>query len=70
VAWRLKIAPLAIDLNVVANLNNQEMITTASTGVIYWEGSVSASGTAAQQSVKADGYVELTGYAEALRDPL
>jgi predicted secreted hydrolase len=70
VAWRLNIAPLAIELNVAANFTDQEMVTTASTGVIYWEGSVSASGTVAKQSVKADGYVELTGYAGALRDPL
>ena len=70
VAWRLNIAPLAIELNVAANLADQEMVTTASTGIIYWEGSVSASGTVARQPVKADGYVEMTGYAEALRGPL
>jgi predicted secreted hydrolase len=70
VAWRLNIAPLAIELNVAADLNDQEMVTTASTGVIYWEGSVAASGTAAKRPVKANGYAELTGYAEALRDPL
>lgn len=70
VAWRLNIKPLAIELALAANLSNQEMVTTASTGVTYWEGSVSASGTAGKRSVKADGYAELTGYAEALRDPL
>jgi predicted secreted hydrolase len=46
------------------------MVTTASTGIIYWEGSVAATGTAAKKPLKADGYAELTGYAEALRDPL
>jgi predicted secreted hydrolase len=70
VAWRLKIEPLAIELNVAASLTDQEMVTTASTGIIYWEGSVAASGTVANQPVKAEGYAELTGYAEALRDPL
>lgn len=70
VAWRLNIDPLAIELSIAANLFDQEMATAKSTGVIYWEGSVSASGTAGQQPVKADGYVELTGYAEGLRDRL
>ncbi|MGD9172532.1 MAG: lipocalin-like domain-containing protein [Desulfobacterales bacterium] len=70
VAWRLNIAPLAIELNIAANLLDQEMVTTASTGIIYWEGSVAATGTAAKKPLKADGYAELTGYAEALRDPL
>jgi predicted secreted hydrolase len=69
-AWRLNIAPLDIELNVAANLLDQEMVTAESTDVIYWEGSVSASGTAGRQPVKADGYVELTGYAEGLRDRL
>ena len=70
VAWHLTIDPLAIELNVAASLTDQEMVTTASTGVIYWEGSVTASGTAAKQPVAAEGYAELTGYAGALRDPL
>lgn len=70
VAWRVNIAPLALKVTIEANLTDQEMVTSASTGVTYWEGSVSASGSIAKQPVKASGYVELTGYAEALRAPL
>ncbi len=70
VAWHLNILPLAIELTIVANLNDQEMVTAATTGVTYWEGSVSATGTLAEQPVRADGYVELTGYAKAFRAPL
>ena len=70
VAWRINILPLAMEVMIEANLNDQEMVTSASTGVTYWEGSVSASGAIAKQPVKASGYVELTGYAEALRAPL
>ena len=70
VAWRLIILPLAIELTIVANLTDQEMVTVASTGVTYWEGSVSATGSVAEQPVRADGYVELTGYAKAFRAPL
>jgi predicted secreted hydrolase len=67
VAWQLNILPSRIELSVIANLSDQEMLKVASTGVIYWEGSVSASGTVAKEPVKAEGYVELTGYAKAVR---
>ncbi len=70
VAWRLTILPLAIELSIVANFTDQEMRTAASTGVIYWEGSVSATGSVGERPVKADGYVELTGYATDYRAPL
>jgi len=70
VAWHLNIVPLAIELNVAANLADQEMVTTASTGVTYWEGSVSATGMAAGQPLKAEGYVELTGYDKAFSAPM
>jgi predicted secreted hydrolase len=66
VAWRIDVLPLELELNVSANLADQEMLTAASTGVTYWEGSVSANGTVARQPVQAEGYVELTGYAEAI----
>ena len=70
VAWRVNVLPLDIEVVIDANLTDQEMVTSASTGVTYWEGSVSASGSIANQPVQASGYVELTGYAEALRAPL
>jgi predicted secreted hydrolase len=68
--WRLTIIPLSIQLGIDANLSDQEMQTPASTGVTYWEGSVSISGSAAKHSVKGMGYVELTGYAEPFRAPM
>ena len=68
--WQLTIFPLSIQLNVDANLSDQEMQTSASTGVTYWEGSVSASGSAAKNSVSGTGYVELTGYAQPFSAPM
>ncbi len=44
-------------------LRDQELVTTNSTGVAYWEGAVSIQGTAAGQAATGEGYVELTGYA-------
>ena len=68
--WRMQIKPLALDVRIASNLPDQEMRTLNSTGVTYWEGSVSIEGTRFKQSVKGEGYVELTGYAEAFDSPL
>jgi predicted secreted hydrolase len=62
VRWRVAVFPLAIQLTVAANMPDQEMQTPASTGVTYWEGSVAANGSVADQTVQGRGYVELTGY--------
>ncbi len=68
--WRLQIFPSLLDLTIVPNLADQEMQTSGSTGVIYWEGSVSVKGTRAGQPVAGQGYVELTGYARPFDAPL
>ncbi len=68
--WRLQIFPHSLALTIVSNLANQEMQTFESTGVTYWEGSVSISGTIENHAVKGKGYVELTGYAADFEAPL
>ena len=68
--WRMQIAPFQIDVELSSNLPDQEMRTLDSTGVTYWEGSVSVEGTKDKLPVKGDGYVELTGYAAAFDAPL
>jgi len=70
VEWRLTIPSLDTELQVEANLAAQEMRTTASTGVTYWEGSVSVAGTTGGRLTAGSGYVELTGYAEPFDRPL
>ena len=62
--WRMQIFPYALDLNILPNISDQEMRTSKSTDVIYWEGSVSISGTNTGQPIVGQGYVELTGYAK------
>ena len=68
--WRLVVFPVSLELIITPNLTDQEMLTSASTGVTYWEGSVSANGTAGKQPIKGVGYVELTGYANAFNAPM
>jgi len=70
VAWRIQVLPLDLELNIAANLADQEMLTAVSTGVTYWEGSVSGNGTVVTKRVQAEGYVELTGYADAIDAPM
>jgi predicted secreted hydrolase len=68
--WRIKIASLLFDLDVVPNLANQEMRTPETTNVSYWEGSVSVTGTKNSKPVKGHGYVELTGYTKPFDAPM
>ena len=68
--WRLKILPYALDLTISSNLLDQEMQSLKSTGVTYWEGSVSVRGTKSGRPIKGQGYVELTGYAKPFDAPM
>jgi predicted secreted hydrolase len=63
--WRLRTPSPAMDLMISPNLADQEMRTQKSTGVTYWEGSVSVRGIKKGRQINGHGYVELTGYAEA-----
>ncbi|MBN2719500.1 MAG: carotenoid 1,2-hydratase, partial [Proteobacteria bacterium] len=47
-------------------LDNQEMLTDETGGIIYWEGAVSLAGQSGEREVSGGGYVELTGYAGSL----
>jgi predicted secreted hydrolase len=61
IRWRLRVPAHDIDVEVRALLATSELDGTATTGVIYWEGPVEASG-----SQRGAGYVEMTGYAGTL----
>ena len=57
--WRIRIASLAVSLEVAPLLPDQELDTRPR----YWEGAVSVTGTGAARSLGGRGYVELVGYA-------
>ncbi|MFU8855506.1 MAG: lipocalin-like domain-containing protein [Deferrisomatales bacterium] len=59
--WRL-VAP-GVELVFGALIPDQELDTSGSTGVVYWEGAVWGEGTSGGRPVTCEGYVELTGYA-------
>jgi predicted secreted hydrolase len=62
--WRLIIPSKQISLDLVPRMAEQELSTTRSTQVTYWEGAIQATGTAQGQPIHGHGYMELTGYAE------
>jgi predicted secreted hydrolase len=62
--WRMRIRTPDIALEIVPLLDDQELRTSRSTQVTYWEGAMSVSGTFAGRAVSGQGYLELTGYAE------
>jgi predicted secreted hydrolase len=65
--WDITVGPIAAALRVRVLMDDQELVTTRSTGIAYWEGAVEVEGTWRGQSVLGRGYVELTGYREDFR---
>lgn len=61
--WRLRVPATGVLLELAPLVPDQELRTGRSTGVTYWEGAVSGSGTAGGAPVAVEGYAELTGYA-------
>lgn len=64
--WRIAIPSLDVRLDIVPVLADQELRTTSSAQVTYWEGAVSVSGTKQGRPIQGQGYAELTGYAERI----
>jgi predicted secreted hydrolase len=63
IAWTIDLPRYGLRLSVKAAFDNQELRTTESTGVTYWEGSVNVEGTADDKKIGGRGYLEMTGYA-------
>ncbi len=61
--WAIALPQWGLDLQGQAQLADQELNTATAT---YWEGAVAFSGQIHTQPVTAQGYVELTGYADRL----
>ncbi len=67
--WSISIPKLRITLSLRPLLENQELVTRASTQVTYWEGAVDVEGSFDSVAVSGEGYVEMTGYDGAFRAP-
>ena len=64
VQWHVSIPRLGIDVDVATPLPTQELANTV--GPSYWEGAIDVTGHHAASSLHGVGYLEMTGYGEAL----
>ncbi len=62
VRWRIRIPGLGAELEVEPLMDDQELVTTSSTGVVYWEGAIRVTGRWRGGEAKGSGYLEMTGY--------
>jgi predicted secreted hydrolase len=70
--WNVKVKAEgmpALDLNVKPALADQELDTSRTTGLTYWEGACTVVGTKDNQPLTGQAYVELTGYARSQTTP-
>jgi predicted secreted hydrolase len=68
--WRLTVPSLDLTVEVTPFVADQELRTSRSAQVTYWEGAVAVAGTKQGRPLKGQGYVELTGYAERIHQKL
>jgi predicted secreted hydrolase len=68
--WRLTIPSQQLSLELVPRMAEQELSTTHSTQVTYWEGAIETTGTAQGKPIHGQGYMELVGYAERVPNKL
>jgi predicted secreted hydrolase len=60
--WLIRVPSKQLELRLIPTVKEQELTTSRSTLVNYWEGSVRVQGRLEGQDVRGRGYVELTGY--------
>jgi predicted secreted hydrolase len=63
IGWRVALPTQRVEFTVRAALEDQELKLGS---ITYWEGAVDADGTRDGRSIRARGYLELTGYAGTL----
>jgi predicted secreted hydrolase len=68
--WRLTIPSLQLSMEVIPRMAGQELSTTRSTQVHYWEGAIEATGSIKGRPARGQGYMELVGYAERIMQKL
>jgi predicted secreted hydrolase len=62
IAWKIKF--LDYELQLSTPVKDQELDTRRTTGVTYWEGYMEVNGKKGGQTIRGEGYLEMTGYAK------
>ena len=60
--WRIQVPSEDLAIELRPTLQDQELDTRATTGVVYWEGSQVVRATRSGRPLGGEAYVELTGY--------
>jgi predicted secreted hydrolase len=60
--WLIEVPDEGLEIELLPTVADQELDTTATTGVVYWEGSQRVSAVHRGEVIDGEGYVELTGY--------
>jgi predicted secreted hydrolase len=63
IKWTIEVPSEGCKLTITPAFEQQELETSKTTGVTYWEGASAADGIFAGKPVKGEAYVEMTGYA-------
>jgi len=61
--WRVEVPSRGYELEIRPAFDQQEMTTSDTTGISYWEGAINVLGNSPDGKVAGRGYMELTGYA-------
>lgn len=67
VGWKISVPSLQLELTEKTALKQQEIFSKEGISPNYWEGAVTYTGTMRTRAVKGTGYLEMTGYAGAMR---
>jgi len=65
-SWNISVPSLGLELSEQTALKDQELFSPNGVSPTYWEGAVKYEGHIHAQPVQGVGYLEMTGYAEAL----
>jgi predicted secreted hydrolase len=68
-AWTIGVPGEGLEIGLVPTVADQELDTTATTGVVYWEGSQEVTARVDGVPVDGEAYVELTGYGAPVERP-
>lgn len=66
VQWRIKIEPEDLEMTIIAVLNDQEIDSSASTMIKYWEGKMTVNAMYRGKEIKGKAYLEMCGNAHPI----
>ena len=67
VAWQINVPSLHLNLSAQTELDDQELSSQSAISPSYWEGAMTYAGSIRGQPIAGLGYLEMTGYRNAIR---